>query len=211
VDTPGALEPLSHGDLEAVAATPLPAKEVMSLLDLNVDIDLALDLVAPIDLAVAGNLNVAAPINAGVAANLLAVNGDAGAQADQVGSLDQILNGDAIATAPQNSLVDQTNDDIIEPPPPPVVETPTADDLLSGPLLNVDVNVDLDANLAAPIAGAVALNANVAAPINAGAAANIGVIDSDATAIANQDIVLTQHLDDVVADATADQTSEIQQ
>ena len=37
-------------------------------------------------------------------------------------------------------------------------------DLLKGDLLNVDVNVDLDADLAAPINGAVAANANVAAP-----------------------------------------------
>ena len=40
-------------------------------------------------------------------------------------------------------------------------------DLLKGDLLNVDVNVDLDADLAAPINGAVAANANVAAPIDA--------------------------------------------
>jgi len=71
MDASPALEPLSRLELEAEAATALPAKEVMSLLDLNVDIDLALDLVAPIDLAVAGNLNVAAPINAAVAANVL--------------------------------------------------------------------------------------------------------------------------------------------
>ena len=46
-------------------------------------------------------------------------------------------------------------------------------DLLKGDLLNVDVNVDLDADLAAPINGAVAANANVAAPIDASVAANI--------------------------------------
>ena len=38
-------------------------------------------------------------------------------------------------------------------------------DLLKGDLLNVDINVDLDADLAAPINGAVVANANVAAPI----------------------------------------------
>src|SRR5215210_1012288 len=56
----------SAQDLEAEAGTILPAKEVMSvpLLDLNIDVDLALALAAPIDLAVAGNLNVALPIDA---------------------------------------------------------------------------------------------------------------------------------------------------
>ena len=43
-------------------------------------------------------------------------------------------------------------------------------DLLKGDLLKVDVNVDLDADLAAPINGAVAANANVAAPIDASVA-----------------------------------------
>ena len=53
-------------------------------------------------------------------------------------------------------------------------------DLLKGDLLNVDVNVDLDADLAAPINGAVAANANVAAPIDAAVAANILSEDSEA-------------------------------
>jgi len=47
------LERLSMDDLEGQSATALPTKEVMSLLDLNADIDLALDLAAPVDLAVA--------------------------------------------------------------------------------------------------------------------------------------------------------------
>ena len=64
------LERLSAQDLEAQSATPLPTKEVMSLLDLNTDVDLALDLAAPIDLAVAANLNLAAPITA-AGANIL--------------------------------------------------------------------------------------------------------------------------------------------
>ncbi|MGH9084553.1 MAG: peptidoglycan-binding protein, partial [Acidimicrobiales bacterium] len=67
------LEPmrLSREDLEAEAGTALPAKEVLSLLDLNVDLDLGLDLAAPIDLAVAANANVVAPIDAAVSANIL--------------------------------------------------------------------------------------------------------------------------------------------
>ena len=47
----------SAQDLEAEAGMVIPAKEVLSvpLLDLNIDMDLALALAAPIDLAVAGN------------------------------------------------------------------------------------------------------------------------------------------------------------
>ena len=60
-----------HPRSSAQGGTLLPAKEVLSLLDLNVDVNLALDLVAAIDLAVAGNLNVAAPINGAVSANVL--------------------------------------------------------------------------------------------------------------------------------------------
>jgi hypothetical protein len=197
--------PPRRADLEQESATVLPAKEVMSLLDLNVNVDLALDLVAPIDLAVAGNLNVAAPINAGVAAGLMAVDSDAAAVADQGVLLDQGISGTATAFAPQDSVVDQADDGVLPAPDDPAVTTPG--DLMSGPLLNVDV----DADLAAPIAGTVALNGNVAAPVNAGAAANILTVGSTAGAMATQDAMITQHLDDVVADATADQDSQIGQ
>lgn len=62
-------EGLSAAELEAQGATALPDKEVVSILDLNADIDLAIDAAAPIDLAVAANANVAAPIDADAAAN----------------------------------------------------------------------------------------------------------------------------------------------
>ena len=52
---------------------------------------------------------------------------------------------------------------------------------LSGDLLDVDVDLAADLDLAAPIAGAVAANANVAAPIDAAVAANVGSIDPDAS------------------------------
>jgi hypothetical protein len=83
-------------------------------------------------------------------------------------------------------------------------------DLLKGNLLNVDVNVDLDADLAAPINGAVAANANVAAPIDAAVAANILSDDSDAIAVAQQDAIITQTITGN-AIATSDQTSAIDQ
>ena len=83
-------------------------------------------------------------------------------------------------------------------------------DLLKGDLLNVDVNVDLDADLAAPINGAVAANANVAAPIDAAVSANILSDNSQSTAIAQQDAIINQSITGS-AEATSDQTSAIDQ
>ena len=77
--------PLTTEELEAELAAPLPAKEVVSLLDLDVNLDLALDLAAPIDLAIAANANVAAPIEAAVSANTLSF----GSNAPQTVDLDQ--------------------------------------------------------------------------------------------------------------------------
>ena len=77
-------------------------------------------------------------------------------------------------------------------------------------LLNVDVNLALDADVAAPIDAAVAANANVAAPIDAAVAANVASVNSDAVAVADQDSIIVQNLDGV-ATATADQTAEVTQ
>ena len=81
---------------------------------------------------------------------------------------------------------------------------------LNGNLLNVDVNLDANAGIAAPINGAVAANANVAAPIDAAVGANIGSIDSNAFAVAHQDAIINQ---DIHGDATAsaDQQSTLKQ
>ena len=65
---------LSAEELGSQGATALPDKEVVSILDLNADVDLAIDAAAPIDLAVAANANVAAPIDAAVGANILSVD-----------------------------------------------------------------------------------------------------------------------------------------
>ncbi|UKA53596.1 peptidoglycan-binding protein [Arthrobacter sp. FW305-BF8] len=83
-------------------------------------------------------------------------------------------------------------------------------DALGGDLLNVNVDLAADADIAAPINGAVAANANVAAPIDAAVAANIGSIDSDAFAVAQQDAIITQDIDGE-ATASADQQSDLQQ
>src|SRR5919106_2980277 len=107
-----ALESVSMQEIEAEAATALPNKEVMSLLDVNANVDLGLDLAAPVDLAVAANLNVAAPIEAAASANILSDNAEAVAIAQQSGTIDQGISGSAEATAPQNATIDQSNDTV---------------------------------------------------------------------------------------------------
>jgi hypothetical protein len=229
------LSRLSKEEIEAEAATPLPDKEVISLLDLNVDLDLALDLAAPIDLAVAANANVAAPIDAAVAANVLSTNSEATALADQGVMIDQSISGEAIAHAPQDATLDQSadatdGDAALTEGTDGTTELSGTDgtltddvtnvvddgdvavgDALDGDLLNIDVNAAVDANASAPVAGAVAANANVAAPIDAAVAANVGSVDSSATAVAQQDAIINQDLDDVTASATADQDATIEQ
>ena len=86
----------------------------------------------------------------------------------------------------------------------------TVGGLTDGGLLNLDVNLALDADVAAPIDAAVAANANVAAPIDAAVAANVLSVDSSATAVADQDAVINQTLDGV-AEANATQDASIQQ
>lgn len=202
------LTPLSEDELAAEMGTALPTKEVLSLLDLNVDLDLAIDLAAPIDLAVAANANVAAPIDASVGANVLSTGSTAQSLADQGVLIDQHLAADAIANANQTADIDQGPD---EPTPPPEEEPPTTPGgILDGNLLNIDVNVAADLDLAAPIDGAVALNANVAAPIDAAVSANVLSTDSEATAVANQQAIINQHLEGV-AEATANQDASIEQ
>jgi hypothetical protein len=272
---------ISRAELEAEAGTALPAKEVISLLDLNVDADLALALAAPIDLAVAANAQAALPIDASVSANILSFFSNATAVANQGASITQVMNGvDASADAIQTASVDQTDGDAGDTEQFGTLATAgsTEDDLLDGDvdlggtvddlqgavddlrgaigdlegvtseldgitqqlgdtvnqlgdtvgdvtselggaldnaladgLLKVDVNIALDADLAAPIAGAVAANAQVAAPIDAAVAANIGSIDSEAIAIADQTAVITQVMEDVTATATANQDADVSQ
>lgn len=292
------LERLSIEELEAECGALLPSKEVLSvpLLDLNADINLALDLAAPIDLAVAGNANVVLPINAAVSANALSILSTAQAGGGQGVALDQFISGHAIAHGDQTSGIDQTGSGAVagaslaalgpatdhpagtdstgatgglpapttdvaqptadathpaEPVQPAAVTQPAAADSgesattpvqpaaadtaqpadaaqpaaaaadptaadettpsLEGGLLNVDVKVDLDSKLAAPIAGAVALNANVAAPINGAVSANVGTIGSQAVAVAEQTAIMSQQMQDVTAEAVTNQNAEIDQ
>jgi len=101
-------ERLSSAEVEAQAGAALPDKEAMSLLDVNADLDLALDLAAPVDAAVAANANVAAPIDASVAANVLSFNSVASASADQDSVIIQNLEGTAVANAIQDADIDQS-------------------------------------------------------------------------------------------------------
>lgn len=218
----------------------LPAKEVISLLDLNANLDLALDLAAPIDLAVAANLNIAAPIVASVSANVLSIGSEAVAAAPQTVLIDQGITGTAEATAEQTAVVDQSDDaaggtttdtatggttDATDTGGTTGDLTSSTDDVagaiaesaqtvaesFDGSLLNVDVDLTADLDIAAPIAGAVAANANVALPIDAAVAANVASIDSTATAVASQTASITQSLDGVEAIADADQTATVLQ
>ena len=274
-------EGLSVEEMAAEHVSALPDKEVVSILDLDLNVDLALDAAAPIDLGVAANLNVAAPIEASAAANVLSVDSGAQAVSQQTGSITQSLDADAIALSEQTSGIDQSNDTIddaiggetaaettgtgdggllggaldgatgtvsdtldgvvggttgtvdgatgavdgtgsLEETVDGVTGTVgdtggvvgavdgTTDgleqsELLSGDLLDVQVNIDLDTDLAAPIAGSVAANANVAAPIDAAVAANVGTVNSDAIAQSVQDVDIQQ---DLTGTATADTTQD---
>jgi hypothetical protein len=83
--------------------------------------------------------------------------------------------------------------------------------LQGGSLLDANVDIDANANLTAPVAGAVAANANVAAPIDAAVAANIGSEGAVAQSLADQQVDIHQDLDDVEANASADQDATIDQ
>ncbi len=100
-------EGLSAEDMAAESATALPDKEVVSILDLNADLDLAIDAAAPIDLAVAANANVAAPIDAAVGANILSDGSSAQALADQGVMINQDITADATAESAQDSTIEQ--------------------------------------------------------------------------------------------------------
>ena len=101
--------PMTSEELAAEGVTALPDKEVVSILDLAADIDLAIDGAAPIDLAIALNANVVAPIDAAVSANLLSNGSTSQALADQGVVVNQTVDADAIATGIQDSTIDQSD------------------------------------------------------------------------------------------------------
>src|SRR5690242_21743016 len=103
------IERVSMDEIEAEEAVSLPNKELMSVLDVNANVDLGLDLAAPVDLAAAANLNVAAPIEAAASANLLSPDAIAIGEAQQTGTIDQGISGTAEATAPQHADISQNS------------------------------------------------------------------------------------------------------
>jgi hypothetical protein len=212
-------------EIEAESAVALPNKEVLSLLDVNANVDLGLDLAAPVDLAAAANLNVAAPIEAAASANILSPDAVAIGEAQQHGTIDQGISGSATANAPQHAGVTQDSTGSTTAGTTDAAGTDTTgtgttgtgttsgvDSLLGGgSLLDANINVHADANLAAPIDGAVAANANVAAPVDAAVGANIGSPGAVAEAVAPQEMAISQHLDNVAANATATQDATVTQ
>jgi len=100
----GALTPQ---ELQSEQAAEMPNREAMTLLDLDANLDLALDLAAPIDAAIAANANVAVPVDASVAANVIGIGSTAASSADQDSIIAQTLNGEANATATQTATIDQ--------------------------------------------------------------------------------------------------------
>ena len=109
-------EGLSPEEMEAHDAAALPDREAMStldptgttsLLDIEANIDAALDIAAPIDAAVAANANVAAPIDAAVSANALSPDATSLASAPQTSLISQDLDGVANASAIQDAAIDQ--------------------------------------------------------------------------------------------------------
>ena len=203
------LDRVTPDELAAEGATALPDKEVLSLLDLNANLDLALDAAAPIDLAIGANANIAAPIDAAVDANVLSPGAISAADATQAGAIHQGITGDASATAAQDSTIDQGATTAADTGST-TGGTTTAGSLDDGNLFNVNVNLNGDLNLAAPIDGAVAANANAAEPIDAAVSANIGSPLSEAVGVAHQDVTIDQTIDGN-ATAVGDQTSGIDQ
>src|SRR6476469_8897893 len=178
------LDRVTPEELAAEGATALPDKEVLSLLDLNANLDLALDTAAPIDLAIGANANIAAPIDAAVGANVLSPGAVSLSDATQGGAIHQGIVGDASATSDQVSQIDQGAPTTADTAGAATGGTTTAGSLDDGNLLNVNVNLNGDLHLASPIDGAVAANANAAAPIDAAASANIDSPGAEAVGVA---------------------------
>ncbi|MDA0140138.1 hypothetical protein [Solirubrobacter deserti] len=105
---------LTPEEMAAEDATALPDREAMStlpamppILDLDANIDAALDLAAPVNASVAANANAALPIDAAASANVLSEGAQAGASATQTSVIGQSLEGEANATSDQVSDIEQ--------------------------------------------------------------------------------------------------------
>ena len=190
-----------------------------SLLNADANLNLNLNLAAPIGLGVAANANAAVPVDGAVPANILSAGAAAYVNAPQTGTLDQQLLGQAVAQGNQQAAINQGTGVVSTPgssaslnPTGSVTEAGTGTSAgstgtaLPSSLLNINANIDLGLDLAAPIDGAIAANANVAAPIDAAVGANVLSPDSTAIALAPQNVNIIQGLNGV-ASATVDQAS----
>jgi hypothetical protein len=93
---------------DAGTATPIATTEDGGgLLDLDVNADIALDVAAPINAAVAANANVAAPIDAAVSANIGSPGAVSAGLSEQDALVSQTLVGEANATSDQASSIVQ--------------------------------------------------------------------------------------------------------
>ena len=102
--------PLTPEELATEGVTALPDKEVVSILDLAADIDLAIDGAAPIDLAVALNANVVAPIAGAVSAPTCSPTAPTRRRwPTRVSRSTRHVDADAIATGIQDSTIDQSD------------------------------------------------------------------------------------------------------
>ena len=167
----------------------LDSIEGTSLLDLDVDLDADLDAAAPINAGVAANANAALPIDAAVSANTLSPGAQSLASASQDSLLSQNIDADAIANSTQDSTIGQGEAAEDPAPAPDPAETDPSS------LLDLDANVDLGLDLAAPVDAAVAANANIAAPIDAAVSANTLSPDATSIASADQDSVIVQNIE----------------
>jgi hypothetical protein len=177
-----------------------------NLLDLDVNVDADVDGAAPVNAGVAANANAALPIDAAVSANTLSPGAQSLAAAEQASGISQNIEADAIANSTQDSTIGQgeVEEDVNQPDEGGV----PADSGSS--LLDLDANVDLGLDLAAPVDAAVAANVNLAAPIDAAVSANTLSPDSTSVASASQESVIVQNIEGT-AQADADQTSSIEQ
>src|SRR5689334_3826227 len=98
---------LSDQEIEAQQATDLPDREAMSLLDVVADLNLDLNLAAPVDAGVAVNANAAVPIDASVSANIASVGSQSLANSPSSSTISQSLEGTAIAEPSQTSDINQ--------------------------------------------------------------------------------------------------------
>jgi hypothetical protein len=98
---------LSDQEIQAQQATDLPDREAMSLLDVVADLNLDLNLAAPVDAGIAANANAGAPIDASVGANVGSVGSQALANSPSSSTISQTLQGTAVAEPSQTSDINQ--------------------------------------------------------------------------------------------------------